>query len=197
MKNGALLSTVAGLTIALASSALAATQPAAKPVPEAQAQVVQTQAKTVSKVAPLDEYFGKMKLSPLGVNNTIHDTNLHVTYDKANAGHYYQALAWAEDALKDWARKYPQDTWLPGRAYYMSHVYWEMHTDEANAAAERCRTLLFKQFPKSRWAAMAKHETKETVAPVDQSTTTAQAPAASAAAPAADAVKDPKTTPKS
>jgi TolA-binding protein len=194
MKNEALLSTIAALTIALSSGAAAATQPAAKPAPPAQAHAVAPQAKPVSKVAPLDEYFGKMKLSPLGVNNTIHDTNLHVTYDKANAGHYYQALEWAEDALHDWARKYPQDSWLPGRAYYMSHVFWEMHTADASAAAERCRLLLFKQFPKSRWAAMAKHETQATVAPLDTATTAAQAPAPQATA--ADTTKDPKATPK-
>ena len=187
MKNKALLSTVAALTIALTSSGLAATQTAPKPAAAAQTHAAQPQAKPVSKVAPLDEYFGKMKLSPLGVNNTIHDTNLHVNYDKANAGHYYQALEWAEDALHDWARKYPQDTWLPGRAYYMSHVFWEMHTAEATAAAERCRSLLFKQFPKSRWAAMAKHETQATVAPIDTAATGAQAGAAAGAA------KDPKT----
>jgi TolA-binding protein len=196
MKNGALLSTVAALTIAFTSGGQAAIQPAVHPTAAPQAHAEQTQAKPVSKVAPLDEYFGKMKLSPLGINNTIHDTNLHVNYDKANAGHYYQALAWAEDALKDWAHKYPQDTWLPGRAYYMSHVFWEMHTAEATAAAENCRMLLFKQFPKSRWAAMAKHETQATVAPLDASTASAQAPAADSPAPAAGAANDPKATPK-
>jgi hypothetical protein len=194
MKNGALLSTVAALTIALTGVGLATPQPASKPATAAQIHAAQPQ--PVSKVAPLDEYFGKMKLSPLGVNNTIHDTNLHVNYDKANAGHYYQALEWAEDALHDWARKYPQDTWLPGRAYYMSHVFWEMHTSEATAAAERCRTMLFKQFPKSRWAAMAKHETQETVAPLDTAATGAQAAAqAPAAGSAAETVNNPKTKP--
>jgi hypothetical protein len=156
MKNGILLSALAALVIASSASAFAATQPATQSAPQVQA----------SKVAPLDEYFGRMKLSPLGIENTIHDTSLHVKYDQANAGRYYQGLEWAEDALHDWARKYPQDTWLPGRAYFMSHVFWQMHTADADAAAERCRQLLFTQFPKSHWAALAHNETKETVAPV-------------------------------
>jgi hypothetical protein len=117
------------------------------------------------KLAPVDEYFGRMKLSPLGINNTIHDTSMHLRYDPANAERYYTALEWAEDALHDWARKYPQDTWLPGRAYFMSHVFWQMHTTEADAAADRCRALLFSQFPTSHWAQLAKSETKEKVAP--------------------------------
>jgi TolA-binding protein len=171
MKNKALLSVAAAFLIASSSASLASTQTAAKP-----ATHKQTHTQPAAKVAPVDEYFGKMKLSPLGINNTIHDTNLRVKYDQANGGRYFQSLEWAEDALHDWARKYPQDSWLPGRAYFMSHVFWEMHTAQADAAADRCRSLLFKQFAKSRWAAMAKHETKEKVAPVVSTTTSVQKP---------------------
>ena len=156
MKNGVVLCLVAVLSFAFSSASLASTHAVAKPAVKA----------PPPKVAPLDEYFGKMKLSPLGINNTIHDTNLHVKYDSANAGHYYQGLAWAEDALRDWARKYPNDTWLPGRAYFMSHVFWQMHTADGDAAAERCRTMLFTDFHKSHWAALAKNENKDMIAPV-------------------------------
>ncbi len=158
MKNAAVLSLVAALAISLAgvvgsqaASANSTSHSAAQPAP---------------KLAPVDEYFGRMKLSPLGINNSIHDTSMHIKYDPNNAGKYYSGLEWAEDALHDWARKYPQDTWLPGRAYFMSHVFWQMHTAEADAAADRCRSLLFTQFPKSHWAALARGETKEKVAPV-------------------------------
>jgi len=160
LKNSTLLPLAAALTIAM-SSASAASMTAAAP-----ATTSHTHAQPAPKLAPVDEYFGKMKLSPLGINNTIHDTSQHVKYDQANAARYYTGLEWAEDALHDWARKYPQDTWLPGRAYFMSHVFWQMHTAEADAAADRCRQLLFTQFPKSRWASMAKSESKEKVAPV-------------------------------
>jgi hypothetical protein len=192
MKNGALLSFIAVLMIAMSAASFASTNTGAKPAPKAQPP---------SKVAPLDEYFGKMKLSPLGINNTIHDTNLHVKYDSANAGHYYQSLAWAEEALHDWAHKYPQDTWLPGRAYYMSHVFWQMHTPEGDAAAERCRTMLFAQFQKSRWAALAKDETKDRIAPAIAAPVMAGAPAAASAntsaqtAGAATAAKGQKNSP--
>ena len=179
MKNGAVLFLVAALSIAFSGASFASGHAAAKPAVKA----------PPPKVAPLDEYFGKMKLSPLGINNTIHDTNLHVKYDAANAGHYYQGLAWAEDALHDWAHKYPGDTWLPGRAYFMSHVFWQMHTPEGDAAAQRCRTMLFTAFKGSHWAALAKNETKEKIAPV--------AAAAAAPAPATGAVTAVKAkTPK-
>ncbi|HXW51614.1 MAG TPA: hypothetical protein VEJ41_06445 [Candidatus Acidoferrales bacterium] len=111
-----------------------------------------------TSVAPLDEYFGRQKLSPLGIENIIHDTNLRVRYDPLHASRYYPALASAEDALDDWAHKYPDDPWLPGRAYYMSHVFSEMHTKTADLAAEHCRHLLFTQFADSHWAKLAKTE---------------------------------------
>jgi TolA-binding protein len=160
MKNGVLLSLVAALFIATGSASMAATQSAHPTTPS------HSVAQPAPKLAPVDEYFGKMKLSPLGINNTIHDASVHVKYDQVNAGRYYTSLEWAEDALHDWAHKYPQDTWLPGRAYFMSHVFWQMHTAEADAAAGRCRSLLFTQFPKSHWTVLAKRETKDKVAPV-------------------------------
>src|SRR5579872_7337979 len=58
------------------------------------------------KVAPADEYFGHQKLSILGVNNTIHDTNLHIGFDRVHAAKYYGQLAPAADSLFDWAHKY-------------------------------------------------------------------------------------------
>src|SRR5215469_15187374 len=136
MKNAVALSLLSAVIVAMSSAGMAATQSA-----HAAAQTHQVAAPP--KLAPVDEYFGKMKLSPLGINNTIHDTSMHLKYDPANAARYYTALEWAEDALHDWARKYPGDTWLPGRAYFMSHVFWQMHTPEGDAAAGRCRSLLF------------------------------------------------------
>lgn len=181
MKFGSFLSTAALAVMVCCAVAQASTPsaPAKKPV-----HAVSTHVKPAPvAVAPMDEYFGKMKLSPLGINNTIHDTNLHVHYDPANGSRYYQSLEWAEDALHDWARKYPQDTWLPGRAYFMSHVFWQMHLPEADAAADRCRAMLFQQFPKSHWAALAHQETKEKIAPVAAATAQTQpAPAATVVA---------------
>ncbi len=177
MKLGVLLSAAAALTIAWSGVSLAST-PAKKP-----AHAFSHAKAAPVKVAPLDEYFGKMKMSPLGINNTIHDTSLRVRYDPANSAHYYQGLEWAEDALHDWARKYPHDTWLPGRAYFMSHVFWQMHSSEADAAADRCRRLLLSRFPHSHWAALAKQETKEKIAPVLAASAAAKAVPAAVAAP--------------
>jgi hypothetical protein len=70
--------------------------------------------------APADEYFGKMKMSYLGIDNTFRDASIssgdHTT-DPAIANR----VALAEDALEDWARKYPRDPQL-ARTYYLATV---------------------------------------------------------------------------
>jgi hypothetical protein len=109
-------------------------------------------------VAPADEYFGRMKLSILGIGNIMHDTKLREAYDPAHASDNYAKLALAEDALEDWAAKYPQDTWLPGKAYYMSHEFWAMNTPDGDRAAERCRALLLSRFATSRYSLRARSE---------------------------------------
>jgi hypothetical protein len=129
-------------------------------------------------VAPADEYFGRMKLSILGIGNIMHDTKLREAYDPSHAADNYTKLSSAEDALEDWAAKYPQDTWLPGKAYYMSHEFWAMNTPDGDRAAERCRALLLTRYATSKYSSRARTE----VAAMFQSkATTAIASAASTA----------------
>ena len=118
------------------------------------------------KVAPADEYFGRMKMSILGITNSIRDTGLRENYDPTNAAKYYTTLALTEDALEDWSHKYPQDSWIPRRAYDMSHDFWLMHTPQGNSEAQRCRNILFRSFPKNHWAVIARKESAATFAPV-------------------------------
>jgi hypothetical protein len=135
-------------------------------------------------VAPADEYFGRMKLSILGIGNIMHDTKLREAYDPAHASDNYAKLALAEDALEDWAAKYPQDTWLPGKAYYMSHEFWAMNTPDGDRAAERCRALLLSRFATSRYSSRARSEvaamfqTKATTAIASSGSSTNGSPAA-------------------
>ena len=117
-------------------------------------------------VAPADEYFGRMKMSILGITNSIRDTGMREGFDPAHAANYYNGLALTQDALQDWARKYPNDGWIPRRAYDLSHDFWMMHTPQGNAAAQRCRSLLFRQFPHNHWAVIARSETAARIAPV-------------------------------
>ena len=126
------------------------------------------------KVAPADEYFGRMKMSILGITNSIRDTGMRENFDPSHASQYYGGLMMTENALLDWAHKYPQDSWIPRRAYDLSHDFWHMHTSDGDRQAQVCRNILFHQFPHDHWARIARVENSAKVWPV----------AVSAAAPA-------------
>jgi hypothetical protein len=168
----------AALTQAAAAGTVAS-KPAsglAKPVPAKIGAAVKP------AVAPADEYFGRMKLSILGISNTIHDTKLREGFDPVHAATYFDKLSLAEDALEDWSKKYPHDTWLPGKAYYMSHEFWAMNTPDADREAERCRSLLFAHFKTSPYAAKARAEAAAMFQPVLPAVPPAQATVAGATA---------------
>jgi hypothetical protein len=68
--------------------------------------------------APGDEYFGRMKMSYLGINNTFHD-------DLIRAGAYtidpkiISRINFADEALVAWYKKYPNDPQL-ARSYFLA-----------------------------------------------------------------------------
>ena len=68
--------------------------------------------------APADRYFGRMKLSYLGINNTFHDAAIlagaHTTDPQI-----VNKVAFADEALSDWARRFPHDRQLP-RSYFLA-----------------------------------------------------------------------------
>lgn len=76
------------------------------------------QAELLKNSAPADEYFGRLKMSFLGMNNTFRDAAIssgeHTT-DPAIA----RRIALAEDALEAWAKKYPRDPQL-ARTYFLA-----------------------------------------------------------------------------
>ncbi|HXW50880.1 MAG TPA: hypothetical protein VEJ41_02725 [Candidatus Acidoferrales bacterium] len=70
--------------------------------------------------APADEYFGRMKLSFLGINNTFRDQAIRAgdhTTNQTVTG----PVGWAEDALRAWQAKYSHDPQL-ARTYYLAFL---------------------------------------------------------------------------
>lgn len=89
--------------------------------------------------APADEYFGRLKLSILGVRNLVYDIDARA--DNASedvAATFCHKLILAEDALRDWQAKYPDDTWVPKFGYAMLKDYEtidsDMIADQSHAA---------------------------------------------------------------
>lgn len=106
------------------------------------------------RVAPADEYFGRLKMSILGVRNKVKDFGLQVDRDPTprNEQAVLNAAVFVEDAMRDWARKYPYDKWLPRFAYALEEVYEEIPGAEAHRRAVRQLNYITAYFPASNYA---------------------------------------------
>jgi hypothetical protein len=110
--------------------------------------------------APADEYFGRYKISILGVRNVIYDVDARSenASEDAAAG-MCRKLILAEEALRDWQTKYPDDTWIPKFGYAMMKDYEKIDSvivsDELHPAGVHAIDLsiwLDKAYPNSEFA---------------------------------------------
>ena len=71
-----------------------------------------TAATQIARLAPADEYFGRLKMSILGIRNRITE----VEHESADPALNHRSLMWklsmVDDALIDWHSKYPADPWI-------------------------------------------------------------------------------------
>ncbi len=172
----ACVSLVAVATTAAVSSAAGPPKPAAKPAPK---KVV---AKApVCRVAPADEYFGKLKMSILGIRNTIKDQSAKVDYYPDKADSTLNAIALTEDALHDWQRKYPCDSWLPGSIYALEHFYAKLHTADGVKHVHATYAWLRHDFPRDRVVAAALKDDLAAAVPPPNPVAAGGAPGATAA----------------
>jgi hypothetical protein len=87
---------------------------------------------TLSRSAPADEYFGPLKLSILGVRNTISDSEVKLDRGGMDSDRMMKHLALIEASVREWESKYPRDSWLPRTVLDLHRVYRKIATAEAS-----------------------------------------------------------------
>ena len=80
-------------------------------------------AAAASRVAPADEYFGRLKMSILGIRNQLVNLETKSRYRGANRSALMGEATFIEDAMRDWSAKYPGDPWIPGFRRRLQLVY--------------------------------------------------------------------------
>jgi hypothetical protein len=140
------------------TAAVPSTAPTKSPPKAASAAKRVAKAVPKCKFAPADEYFGKLKLSILGIRNTIKDQGLKIDVDPAKAPSTFNAIALTEDAIRDWQHKYPCDSWLPGTLYALQRFYLKIHTQDGVKHVHATFKWLRHDFPKSKLVAAALKE---------------------------------------
>lgn len=139
--------------IGIAGSAEAASPPPAKPkAPQKVAKhpAISKWQQHVNEMlhvsAPGDAYFGRMKMSYLGINNTFHDSMIRAgayTTDPRIIGQ----VEWAMDALQQWSREYPNDPQL-ARSYFLAfEIYRKIWTQPAQTLAWQYMHIIVQRWP--------------------------------------------------
>ncbi len=171
--------TVVSLLVLTATAARAAATP--KPAPAHARQpappVVPHVRFLTYRVAPADEYFGRLKLSILGIRNTIRDLGLRADADPVRAPTILGTAALTEDAMHDWELKYPHDTWIPPAILALERLYAKVDSDDARAHAKVVMVWLVHDYPTSAPGKLGKSELASNLVGVKPETATDPAPA--------------------
>jgi hypothetical protein len=113
------------------------------------------------RIAPADEYFGRLKMSILGIRNVIKDQGLKIDVAPENGPSSFATMALTEDALHDWQHKYPCDSWLPGTIYALEHFYAKIHTSAGVQRVHAVFAWLRHDFPRANITGLARKEDGE------------------------------------
>jgi hypothetical protein len=99
--------------------------------------------------APADEYFGRLGMSILGVRNKVKDLGLDADIHPDHGNAVLSNALWVEDAMRDWAKRYPFDHWLPRFAFALEQMYEEIPGNEAHKRAVKQLGYITAYFPQT------------------------------------------------
>ncbi|MBV8150888.1 MAG: hypothetical protein JOY59_04970 [Candidatus Eremiobacteraeota bacterium] len=110
------------------------------------------------KIAPADEYFGRLKMSILGIGNTIKDQGLRYERSPDQVQSVLASINFAVDAIHDWQRKYPKDPWIARSLLNLERFYEKIDTDQGRAQAKATMLWLVHDYA---WTPQGKQGKKE------------------------------------
>jgi hypothetical protein len=109
-----------------------------------------------SLLAPADEYFGRAKMSILGIANTIRDAGRRLDQGGSPSAMLQGPLFLAVDAIRDWEHKYPSDHWIPRDLLALEMVYLRGGTRESFGLARRTAAWIATDYPNTQEAQRAR-----------------------------------------
>lgn len=107
--------------------------------------------------APADQYFGRLKLSNLGVRNIIHALSVEGGSPLALPLERTRIMG-VETALAEWGDEYPRDTWLRGAMLNFAGVMAGKHDLETDRLAVDFYLQTSLRYPNTPWSKQALHQ---------------------------------------
>src|SRR5690349_16228917 len=74
-------------------------------------------------LAPADRYFGRMKMSPIGIRMQIGILSRNYTWRTMSDDQILHDAEFVRDALDDWRVKFPKDPWLAPTSLHLAQLY--------------------------------------------------------------------------
>ncbi len=104
-----------------------------------------------TSAAPADEYFGKQKMSALGIRMRIGDLGrrLHA-HTLADADALHDAVV-LEDSYRAWDARYPRDAWLAPTALHLEQLYTEVQLPEGRTHATAMLRYIAVRFASTKY----------------------------------------------
>ena len=116
---------------------------------------------SATRPAPADEYFGRLKMSILGIRNQlVHLTQRADEHPDDCDGILATALL-TEESVKEWERHYPSDPWLDRTVYMLVHLYAKIPTPAGHDSARKALSWLLTRYPQSAYTNAAVEEVGE------------------------------------
>jgi hypothetical protein len=147
--------TDSGAVAMAAATASPSPNPKKDPCSSSRSKWAHAQCENYNASAPGDEYFGRMKMSYLGIDNTFKDGAI-------SAGAYttderlISKLMFANDALVRWASKYPDDPQLARSYFFGEAVFRKVYTQDGQQIAWSYIQILTHKFGKTYFGKIMK-----------------------------------------
>ena len=103
----------------------------------------------LAKLAPADEYFGPLRLSIIGIRNSLAQTTLRLESAGFDDGDAFRSVSLVEASVRAWETKYPKDAWLPRTVLALHRVYRRMASESASLHAVDVAAWLLQKYPDS------------------------------------------------
>jgi hypothetical protein len=104
----------------------------------------------MTRTAPADEYFGNLKMSPIGVRNEVSRITKYL--DVGWNAQMTPAALNVANAVIDWQRQYPHDSTLPQQLLVTYRLLERIDSDPARKEASRFKGLLLVEYPNTSQA---------------------------------------------
>ena len=100
----------------------------------------------ITLLAPADEYFGPLRQSIIGINNTIRDLGRRYDVNHDIPTQTLSSAELTERSIRDWEHRYPRDPQVPRSVYLLQRLYTKVLIQPARDRAHDTATWLFADF---------------------------------------------------